>query len=280
MNFQNSLSSIGLLAAGLLLLSAGEALIPLHARGERGRRHLAPNIALTVITLITSLALNVPLLLGLAWLHANGWGLLNVLRPPAIIVLGVSVLALDLAWYATHVSLHKSSWMWRIHAVHHSDPAVDVTTTIRQHPAEGLIRYAYLAAFGAAFGVSPAGFALYRVWSALHGQLEHANLRLPKRLDNAIALLFASPNMHKVHHARDRRLTDRNFGNIFSVWDRLGGTFTPADQGQNVAYGLEGWNAEEQQSIVGLLRAPFTRRPSDGARASSSLQASGLGSTD
>ena len=265
MSFANSLSSIGLLAAALLLLSAVEALIPLQARGEWGRRHLGPNIALTLITLVTNLALNIPLLMGLAWLQAKGWGPLNVLQIPPLAALAVSVLALDLAWYVTHRSLHRFAWMWRFHAVHHSDPAVDVTTTIRQHPGEGLIRYAYLGAFAFGLGLPPAGFALYRVWSALHGQLEHANLKLPQWLDSAITLLFSSPNMHKVHHSRDRRLTDRNYTNIFSVWDRLGGTFTPSAQGQVIAYGMDDWSAD-QQSTLGLLRAPFGQALNSRAR--------------
>jgi sterol desaturase/sphingolipid hydroxylase (fatty acid hydroxylase superfamily) len=50
------------------------------------------------------------------------------------------VAALDLAFYAAHVSWHKRPALWRFHAVHHSDPALDVTTTVRQHPVEGFLR--------------------------------------------------------------------------------------------------------------------------------------------
>lgn len=203
-----SLTSIGVLLVAMAVLSLVEAVIPLRRRGAWNTKHVAPNLALTLVTVVLSAALNVGILLGLAWVQSGGWGLLNLVALPATLEILLGVVALDLAWYATHVSMHKSPLLWRFHSVHHSDPAVDVTTTIRQHPGETLIRYVYLAAFGLAVGVSPVAFAVYRLWSALHGLLEHANIRLPQWLDTAITFVFSSPNMHKVHHSRDVQLTD------------------------------------------------------------------------
>jgi hypothetical protein len=137
---------------------------------------------------------------------------------------------------------------------HHSDPQVDVTTTVRQHPVESVIRYTFLASFAFAFGASPLAFTIYRVWSALHGMCEHANIRLPQWLDTAITFVFSSPNMHKIHHSRHQRFTDRNYTNIFSIWDRLGGTFTPSKHGRDIVYGLEGEDVAERQSTLGLLK--------------------------
>ena len=122
-----------------------------------------------------------------------------------------------------------------------------------------MIRYLYLAVFAFAFGVSPAAFVIYRIWSALHGEFEHANLRLPQRLDAAITAVFSSPNMHKIHHSRDPRLTNRNYSNIFSLWDRLGGTFVASRHGRGIHYGLDGEDGEHQQTTAALLHAPFRR---------------------
>lgn len=193
MNLIASLQSIGVLLAAIGVFSLIEALIPLRARGVAGRRHLAPNLALTLITFASNFVLNIPLLLGLAWLHGRGLGLFNAIAvPSAVAVLG-SVVALDFAWYVTHVTLHRVPALWRFHAVHHCDVTVDVTTTIRQHPGESLIRYGFLAAFAFAAGVPVAGFALYRIWSALHGQIEHANIRLPQGLDTSDHLAVLEP---------------------------------------------------------------------------------------
>jgi sterol desaturase/sphingolipid hydroxylase (fatty acid hydroxylase superfamily) len=199
------------------------------------------------VTFATNLVFNIPLLAGLVWLQRHGLGLFNAISvPPPAAVLS-AVVALDFAWYVTHVSMHHAPVLWRFHAVHHSDPAVDVTTTIRQHPGESVIRYGFLAAFAFAVGAPPAGFALYRVWSALHGLFEHANIRLPLWLDSAITLLFSSPNMHKIHHSRD-------------------GAFVPARLGTLVAYGLDGYDSAGLQTTAGLLALPF-RRPDAALRA-------------
>jgi sterol desaturase/sphingolipid hydroxylase (fatty acid hydroxylase superfamily) len=252
-----SLQNIGLLLAVMAGLAFVEALIPLRALGPPGRKHILPNLALTLITVASNLILNIPILIGLAWLQAHHLGLFNTwVLPPAATIFG-AVVVLDFAWYVTHVTMHKVPALWRFHAVHHSDAAIDVTTTIRQHPGESLIRYAFLAAFAFAIGAPPAGFALYRVWSALHGLTEHANVRLPQWLDTAITWVFSSPNMHKVHHAREAALTDRNYTNIFSLWDRLFGTFMPSVHGRDIAYGLDGFDAPERQTICGLLALPF-----------------------
>jgi len=264
MNFIASLSTIGLLLAAMMVVSIIETWIPLRARGEWSRRHFIPNLALTFVTFATNLVFNIPLLLGLVWLQSKGWGLFNAYAFPPIVELGGAILALDLAWYVTHVSMHKVPGMWRFHAIHHSDPMVDVTTTVRQHPGESVIRYAYLAAFAFAFGASPAAFAVYRIWSALHGQFEHSNLKLPQWLDTTITFVCSSPNMHKIHHSRDQRLTDSNYTNVFSIWDRLGGTFTPSKHGRDIAYGLEGEDAANRQSTLGLLAAPFRRTQNRG----------------
>jgi sterol desaturase/sphingolipid hydroxylase (fatty acid hydroxylase superfamily) len=252
-----SLTGIGVLLVAMAVLAAVEAIIPLRRRGAWNARHLVPNLALTLVTVALSAALNVGILLGLVWVQSAGWGLLNLAALPVVLEVLLGIVALDLAWYATHVSMHKSPLLWRFHSVHHSDPAVDVTTTARQHPGEALFRYVYLAAFGVAVGVSPVAFAVYRVWSALHGLLEHANIQLPQWLDTAITFVFSSPNMHKVHHSRDARFTDTNYTNIFSVWDRLFGTFTPARHGREIDYGLQGLDDPSDQTTLGLLALPL-----------------------
>jgi sterol desaturase/sphingolipid hydroxylase (fatty acid hydroxylase superfamily) len=266
MDLTSSLKGIAVLLAVMTVFLLLEALMPLRKRTEWNTRHLGPNITITLLTFATNALFNIPLLLGLLWLQAHGLGLFNVAHLPPLVEIAGAILALDLAWYVTHRSMHAFPALWPIHTIHHSDPAVDVTTTVRQHPGESLLRYAFLAAFGFAFGASPFAFAIYRIWSAIHGQFEHANLRLPQWLDTAISLVFSSPNMHKVHHSRDQHFTDTNYGNIFSIWDRLFGTFTPSKHGRDIDYGLEGYDEPAQQTTLGLLMIPFRSTSSQVAR--------------
>jgi sterol desaturase/sphingolipid hydroxylase (fatty acid hydroxylase superfamily) len=255
--FRPTIPTVAGILTAMALVALIETAIPLHARGRWNRAHLGPNLALTFITFATNAVLNAALVMTLMWLQSAGLGLLHAfaLRPPATVA--IVVLVLDFSFYVAHVAMHRVPGLWRYHRVHHSDPAVDVTTTIRQHPGESVIRYAFMGAFAVALGASPGAFAVYRVWSALNGLLEHANIRVPRWLDRALSLVTTWPGMHKVHHARTAREANTNYGNIVSLWDRLFFTFTPASQGTNVVYGLDGFDDSATQTTAGLLALPF-----------------------
>jgi sterol desaturase/sphingolipid hydroxylase (fatty acid hydroxylase superfamily) len=135
-----------------------------------------------------------------------------------------------------------------------------VTTTIRQHPLEGILRIAALVLVAVPLGASLEAFAVYRLASVVTALFEHANIRLPDRLDTALAWLTASPNLHKVHHSRNVLETDRNYGNLFSLWDRIFGTFVPARRGLEVAFGLEGFDEPSLQTTAALFALPFVER--------------------
>jgi len=253
----NNFVALVTICSGMAALAALEAAIPLRARGPWNRTHLGPNLTLVGITFATNALMNIPLVMALSWAQSIGFGLLPALALPPLWSGALAEAGLDLAWYATHVSMHKVAWLWRLHRVHHCDPVVDVTTAIRQHPGESVVRYVYLAAFGLALGAAPGAFAVYRIGSALQGLFEHANVRLPLWLDRAISWSFASPNLHKVHHSRHAHYTNTNYGNIFSIFDRLFRTFTPARRGLGIDYGLDGFDDPKLQTAVGLLALPF-----------------------
>jgi sterol desaturase/sphingolipid hydroxylase (fatty acid hydroxylase superfamily) len=258
MDFQTSLLGIRNALIVMAIVFCIEAVVPLCKRSAWSWRHLFPNLFITLITFSMGAVLNIAVLAGLVALQNVKLGLFNMIPPVSPwIEIPAALLVLDFAWYLTHVSMHRSRALWRFHAMHHSDPAVDVTTTYRQHPVEGLIRYAFLATFAFTAGVSPIAFAVYRLWSVFAGQAEHANVRLPQSLDTAISFVTMSPVMHKVHHSRDPRFTDTNYSQIFSMWDRLFGTCTPARLGRNVNYGLDGFDGKEFQTALGLLQMPF-----------------------
>ena len=256
-DLSSAVSAMGAILAAMALLAAIEALVPLRARGAGNAMHLGPNLALTLITLATSAVFNTALVLLLR--RADGGGLLHLVALPPAVATAVVVLVLDLSWYVAHVSMHASPTLWRVHRVHHSDPAVDVTTTIRQHPIEGVVRYAFIGVAALGIGAAPEAFAVYRVWSVLHGLLEHANVRLPQRLDALAAWIVTTPNMHKVHHSRRPDETNSTYGNIFSLFDRCFATFTPTARGRSVAYGLDGADHPSLQTTPGLLALPFRR---------------------
>ena len=74
------------------------------------------------------------------------------------------------------------------------------------------------------------------------------------------ANLALTPNVHKIHHSRERSETNSNYGNVLCLYDRLLGTFTPADRAASVVYGLDGTDPVRGGSFSGLLSMPFVRR--------------------
>jgi sterol desaturase/sphingolipid hydroxylase (fatty acid hydroxylase superfamily) len=236
-----------------------ETILPLHVGARASRSHLLPNLALTFLAFGTNVFLNAAVVWTLMLLPALHFGVLNQFSLPPFAALVVTLLVLDFSFYVAHVAMHKIPAFWRFHLVHHCDPSVDVTTTIRQHPGEGVIRYVFMAGFAFALGAGPVAFAVYRAASALSGLLEHANLRFPLWADRLLSIVTTWPHMHKVHHSRRPQETDSNYGNLFSFWDRIFSTFTPSSRGTDIHYGIEGLDDPHTQTTRGLLWLPFRR---------------------
>ncbi len=195
----------------------------------------------------------------------NGFGIINWLpKMPLWLYVLLGVMLLDLIGaYTAHWVEHKVKPLWMVHLVHHSDHNVDTTTANRHHPLESLIRYAFTLAGVVIVGAPIGIIMLYQSLSVVFSQFNHANIRLPKKVDNAISWFIVSPDMHKVHHHYQLPYTDSNYGNIFSIWDRLFGTYMSMDP-KNIVYGVDTFPYEkENSSIKGLLKQPFNkyRRP-------------------
>jgi len=98
---------------------------------------------------------------------------------------------------------------------------------------------------------------IYQTLLVLATAFTHANMRLPAGLDKAISFVMISPNMHKVHHHWKQPYTDSNYGAVFSIWDRLLGTYSKLDVGQ-IRYGLDKHYPNDQdENFLRLLKKPF-----------------------
>lgn len=245
--------------ACILALTVVEALIPLRAQPRGLNRRLATNLALIATTLAIGIPLNVALALIAAYCSANKLGLLPWLDLGGLVAVTIAVVLLDLAAYGAHVFLHKTAWAWRFHRVHHSDVAVDATTALRQHPVEGVIRFAFTSSAVAIVGATIEAVAIYRLLSAINAVFEHANIRVPRWLDRSLVWFWVTPDMHKIHHSRRRCETDSNYANLLSMFDRCFGTFTPSQSARIVSYGLEDGDTVGR-TYTDALAAPFKRQ--------------------
>lgn len=246
---------VALLIAGCAFLWSLESLIPLYRAGEGRLRRAVPNVGLTVLLLLTNLALSFLAAGVAAFGGSHRAGLLFLLQLPTWANLVAGIAALDLFAYFAHVLLHRMPFAWRFHRVHHSDEAVDVTTAFRQHPGETVWRVVWQLPAIVLFGIPLWIVVVYLTVSAANAQLEHANIRLSETLDRWLRVLFVTPNMHKVHHSRLQPETDSNYSNIFSVWDRVFGTYTSRIDFRTLRYGLD--DLDERATFGGLLRMPF-----------------------
>jgi len=169
------------------------------------------------------------------------------------------VLDLIGAWFI-HWLHHQVKWLWKFHLVHHSDTWVDTTTANRHHPGESVLRALFTLIAVIVAGAPVWLVFLYQSLSALFSQFNHANISLPKGLDNVLAWILVSPDMHKVHHHHRRPLTDTNYGNIFSIWDRLFGTYRYVRDTKGLVYGIDTHPEETEHNRMGpLLNMPFQR---------------------
>lgn len=246
------------LIIGAAVLWCIESLIPLYDYEKRRLRRAQPNIALTVLLVVTNLALSVVTASVANFAYSKRLGLFFLFALPSWLSTLFGIMALDLFTYFAHVLMHKTSFGWRFHRVHHSDKEVNVTTAFRQHPGETVWRILWYVLAIVTFGIPPWVVVVYLVISTFNAQLEHTNIRLFAPLDGVLRLLLVTPNMHKVHHSREQTETDSNYSNIFSVWDRVFGTYTPIVDFGRLSYGLDGCDDAKKQTLPALLKLPFS----------------------
>jgi len=156
-----------------------------------------------------------------------------------------------------HLVQHKTRFLWRFHTVHHSDNNVDVTTGLRHHPIESVLRGIFFMAGVLAAGAPIYAVMIYQTILIITVQFTHANISLPKWLDKLVSFVIVSPNMHKVHHHWQLPFTDSNYGAVLAIWDRMFGTYKQLDPSQ-IRYGLDRYYPNEQdENFIMLLRKPF-----------------------
>jgi len=217
---------------GILALLAGlEFFIPAFQQPARRERRWPTNLGMGVLTMLLAPLAPVSFVWGAQWAQSHEQGLLNQLGGPWWIAVTATFVIRSFVGYVTHLLTHKIPLLWRLHRVHHSDTHVDVTTTLRTHPLELALAFLILLPLTIAIGLTPWVLVAYEILHGVADFLAHANLRLPEGLDRSLRWVFVTPNMHCLHHSSYRPETDSNYGQVFSVWDRLFGTYSSAPRG-------------------------------------------------
>ncbi|WP_435254664.1 sterol desaturase family protein [Tenacibaculum sp. A30] len=256
-----------ILVGGIAFFWLLEGAVPLFNFKYNKWKHAWPNLFFTATTVIVNFVLAFLLLKTADWVQATNFGLINWLpEMPLWLYVLLGVLFLDFfGAYLAHLVEHKVKPLWMVHLVHHSDHKVDTTTANRHHPIESVIRFTFTL-LGVFLVGTPIGIImLYQSMSLVFTQLTHANIKMPKKLDKVLSYVIVSPDMHKVHHHNLLPYTDSNYGNIFSIWDRLLGTYMELDR-EKIVYGVDTFPDEEKNSsLKELLKQPFQgyRKPTN-----------------
>jgi sterol desaturase/sphingolipid hydroxylase (fatty acid hydroxylase superfamily) len=228
--------------------------------GKDRLKHGAGNVFMGVINgLMTTLGF-----VGLWWLTAewsarHNFGLLHWIALPEIVEWALAVLLLDAWTYLWHRMNHRIPFLWRFHRVHHSDPHMDVTTANRFHVGEILLSSILRVPVILLLGVGIEQIALYELLMFSVVQFHHANIGIGAKWDRRLRTCIVTPFMHKVHHSRWQPETDSNYSSFLSIWDRLFGSYRINNAPESIQMGLDHYDSKEQQSLTGMLKAPWRK---------------------
>lgn len=171
---------------------------------------------------------------------------------PAVLALLAAIVAIDFAAYWRHRFEH-SRLLWRVHATHHADEAMNWLTLHRKHPLGELLSMAVdllpALLLGVPIGVMVMAVMVRSAW----GYFIHADVPWTLGVFGGVVM---SPAAHRLHHIRDEALMGGNYGNTITMWDRLFGTYTDPALYVNCETGI----AEGTRDVVGELLRPFELR--------------------
>ena len=240
---------VGIWFAALFI---GERLFPAdekgRAIGSRGAR-LGRNLAFWAVNIGVSLVIVLPVT---AW--ASGHAFWRPFWWKGLAGLALDILALDFFLYWWHRANHEIPFLWRFHLVHHLDQTLDTTTAVRFHFGEVLI-----SAFARALVILVIGFPLpsvllYETLILIAALFHHSNLKLPPEFERHLSRVIITPSIHWVHHHARKIDTDSNYGTVFSFWDRMFRSKSPAVRMAGMPIGVEG---QPEENLGALLMRPF-----------------------
>lgn len=186
-----------------------------------------------------------------------------------VIFTATMLLAYDISYYLYHVAQHRYPFMWELHKVHHSAEVMVGITKDRVHPLDDLMNRMWDGVIpGICFGIwsvialNPVeivifGLNVYVLRNILMMDfVRHTHLKISFGPLNNIILC---PHWHQIHHSTDPRHYDKNFGLLFSFWDRLFGTQFVADPSEDLKFGIVDRDAKDYQSLTGLYILPLKK---------------------
>ena len=190
----------------------------------------------------------------------HGFGVFEAAALPYWTQVAATVIVLDVVAYLWHRANHRWALLWRFHAVHHSDVHFDASTAFRFHPGELLISLGVRLVVVTVTGLPVLGLIAFEVIYGFCNLFVHSDVRIARSGERLLGWLLVTPSIHRVHHSERPEIHNRNFGTIFSLWDRLGRTYLGGDADSPVTLGLPGQGGRAL-SVGEALRLPLNSAP-------------------
>lgn len=141
----------------------------------------------------------------------------------------------DFAFYWAHRISHESNFFWGAHAVHHQSEFYNLSVALRQPWLTSTLTFFLflpipILGFDVKLLLAVAGV------DSLFQFLIHT--KYVYKLPAILEFIFNTPSHHRVHHARNPKYIDKNYGGVFIIWDRLFGTFKVEEKPNEIVYGI------------------------------------------
>ena len=248
----------------LIILIMAEILLPKKKRIHNRKDRWITN---GLITLINTASVNIvhiaiPLIAIVAAVDvSNGkMGLFNIINFPIWIEIILTVIILDLIIWGQHFLSHKIPFVWRFHRMHHTDRDLDVTTAVRFHPFEIIFSMFIKITSIYILGASAIAVIIFEIMLNGMAMFNHANLRIPFRIENILRKFIVTPDLHRIHHSIYIDEHNKNFGFSLSIWDKIFKCYLdqPRDGHKDMKLGLK-WQNDKPTKLGWSLWIPFKK---------------------
>lgn len=181
----------------------------------------------------------------------SSYKFLNILPNAALQAL-IYFIIIDFLSYWYHRGLHRISFLWELHKVHHSADSMNFLTSNRRHPLEQGIKQIFLFFPLLLVGSPIETYAILSIFYITTGYLHHSGLQWDFGLVGKYILV--SPKYHLIHHSISKQHYDKNFSARLVWWDKVFGTYAPTSE-IVIGVGLQGSNHNELGFLQSIIYA-------------------------
>lgn len=247
-----------ILGLGYFSLLIAEHRWPLRRQTRSLLSRMVINFTFTILVYVTASLLISPLAkFTILMTQTNTMGLLPLLSLNGIQHFIIGFLLMDLTFYYWHRMNHEIPLLWRFHNVHHIDPDLDVTTSMRFHIVEIMYSTLFRLVQLGLIGINPLTFFCYELFFQGNTFFQHSNVNLPIRIEKILNKIIVTPRMHGIHHSCYFDETNRNYSVVFSFWDHLHKTIKLNIPQQSITIGVPAYLKTSDNTLINLLLMPF-----------------------